>query len=82
MSYAGETFHGLLDFIIMYGEFLRFYFRHVCKISRENFRSLLKICENCETFLLHNFSRLQYIVGKQRVASYIITEPKIISVPS
>ena len=30
-------------------------------IRRQNFHSLLKICENCETFLLLNFFNLWYL---------------------
>jgi len=45
-----------------------FYFIQVYKISRENFHGLLRIHENHETFLLHNFCRLRYllIIAKQR----------------
>ena len=37
-----------------------FCFVQVCKISRENFRDLLKIHENRETFLPYNFHCLWY----------------------
>jgi len=59
-SFKGEKFRGLLGSSGMRGKVLRFFpspssyksaLSEEQKFSRENFRSLIKICENRESFL-------------------------------